>query len=59
MASQPQTPNMNDLLQRLTAFPSPEATSPAAYDKEARGLVSLLHSGKLLGGGGELINVSL
>lgn len=48
---------MDEVLQKLTAFPPSQPLSDADYDKHARSLVSLLHQGKLLSGGGELINV--
>jgi hypothetical protein len=48
---------MEELLQKLSAFPPPTPLPDVEYDKQARGLVSLLHQGKLLGGGVELIHV--
>jgi hypothetical protein len=48
---------MDELLQKLTAFPPSQPLSDADYERQARSLVSLLHQGKLLSGGGELLNV--
>jgi hypothetical protein len=48
---------MDDLLPKLTAFPPPQPLSDIDYDKQARSLASLVHQGKLLSGGGDLINV--
>src|ERR1700728_1201388 len=50
---------MEELLQKLSAFPPSTPLPDVEYDKQARSLVSLLHQGKLLGGGVELINVRI
>jgi hypothetical protein len=48
---------MDEVLQKITAFPPSQPLSDIEYDKMARNLSSLLHHTKLLGGGAELINV--
>ena len=48
---------MEEILQKLTSFPPSQPLSDAEYDKQARGLVSLLHQGKLLSSGAEIIKV--
>lgn len=50
---------MDEMLQKVMAFPPPQPLSDADYDKHARSLVSLLHQGKHLSGGVELLNVWL
>jgi hypothetical protein len=48
---------MDEVLQKITAFPPSQPLSDVEYDKMARNLSSLLHHTKLLAGGAELINV--